>query len=161
MLKTAQFVYSTLLNDEMRVAYVRTQTHDFEERRPRGYAATGCLLEARGGPHILAFNDIPAEVENEYSATPRGVERATKFGALGHAEVGALAFAAANGVCTRGATMTLAWFPCINCADAIKKAGITKLVATVPNYDYKIDTYDFRSAERILRQAGVEIVFVK
>lgn len=145
------------------VEYVRLATADFETRKPRGYAATACLFVSGydGGPEILAFNDIPFCVEDAYSMTPRGVERAPKFAALGHAEINAIAFAAKNGVKTEGGMMILAWFPCINCAAAIAKTGIKKLIATIPNYDYKPDQYDFRGAEKTLRDAGVEIVFEK
>lgn len=161
MLKTAQFVHSHLVTNKERVEFVRTMTADLEARMPRGYAATGCLIEPRGDQNVLAFNDIPTAVVDDYSSTPRGVERAPKFAALGHAEVNAIAFCAENGIVTRGATMTLAWFPCINCAAAIVKAGIARVVATEPNYDYKPDQYDFRGARKVLEDAGVIVCFEK
>jgi len=157
---TAQFINTHFVDSAERVAYVRNRTHEFEERRPRGYSATGCLLEPIVGTDILAFNDIPPTEENEYASTP-GIERAAKFAALGHAEVNAIAFAARHGVQTQDATMTLAWFPCINCAAAIVKAGISRLIATEPNYDYKQDQYDFRGAVRVLEAGRVQITFVK
>lgn len=55
----------------------------------------------------------------------------------------------------------LAWFPCINCADAIAKAGIKRLIATQPSMDYKPDQYDFQGAFNVLSDAGVAISLVK
>jgi len=157
----AMIVAHQFVTNKERVEYVRKITADFEERRPRGYAATACLLEPLYGHAIVAFNDIPTAVESDYSSTPRGVERAPKFAALGHAEVNAIAFAAYAGTVTAGATMSLAWFPCINCAAAIVKAGIKRVVATEPNYDYKPEQYDFRGARKILEDAGVIVCFEK
>lgn len=161
MHSTARFVNHHFISDSEKVGFVRDQTTEFEARRPRGYAATGCLLEGAEGNPILAFNDIPVCAEDEYSSTPRGVERAAKFAALGHAEVNAIAFAAQHGIVLKGGTMTLAWFPCINCADAIVKAGIKRLIATQPSMDYKPDQYDFQGAFNVLSDAGVQISLVK
>jgi dCMP deaminase len=161
-MKTAQFATTGWFNTpEDRVEYVRRITAEFELRRPRGYAATACLIETLACTAIRAFNDIPLAVETDYSSTPRGVERAPKYVALGHAEINALAFAAKNGVSTDGATMTLAWFPCINCAAAIVQAGIRELIATEPNYENKPGQYDFANARRVLEDGGVKITLVK
>jgi len=161
VLKTTQFIGQVFVTNKERVNYVRGITAEFEERQPRGYAATGCLIEPRGDQNVIAFNDIPTAVVTDYSSTPRGVERAAKFAALGHAEVNAISFCAQNGIVTKGAIMTLAWFPCINCAAAIVQAGIGRLVATEPNYDYKPEQYDFRGALRVLEDAGVVVCFEK
>lgn len=145
------------------VGYVREKQKEFDDERPsRGYATTACLLIAQeGAPAILAFNDIPQVCSADYASTPRGVERAPKYAALGHAEVGAIGFAARQGIQTAGSTMVLAWFPCINCADAIVKAGVKRLIATQPDDSYKPATYDFPAAVAHLSANGVEVVIVK
>lgn len=160
MRHTAMLVSHVFVHNEERVDYVRHITAEFEERRPRGYSATGCLLEPVYGAAIVAFNDIPPAVESAYSSVP-GKDRPASQAALGHAEVNAIAFAAYAGTVTAGATMTLAWFPCINCAAAIVKAGIKRLVATEPDWDYKANQYDFRNALKVLADGGVQVVLVK
>lgn len=164
MLKPVQVINTSVrgASPEWLVGLVREKTTQFDDERPaRGYATTACLLITPYGEPILAFNDIPMVCEKDYSSTPRGVERAPKFAALGHAEVGAIAYAAQRGMMLSGATMVLAWFPCINCADAIVKAGIRRLIATRPDGAYKPATYDFPAAVDHLTRAGVEIVFVE
>ena len=156
-----QFVYNQFSNAEEVVAYLNDQVHEFNGYRQRGYATTPCLLMMKAGPMVLSFNDIPECAMHDYTSTPQGQERVAKFVALGHAEQNAIAFAARKGLITEGATMALAWFPCINCASLIVQAGIEELIATIPNYDYKLDQYDFRGAEKVLRDAGVHITFVK
>lgn len=161
MYKPAQF-----MSEELRgrspadlVALVNKKQQLFDSSiPPRGFATTACILMTNNDGNILAFNEIPFVCTTEYASTPRGVERAPKFAALGHAEVGALAFAARMGCQTLGGTMVLAWFPCINCADAIVKAGIRKLIATRPDDSYKPATYDFPAAMAHLLAHGVEVV---
>ena len=66
-----------------------------------------------------------------------------------HAEQNAIAFAAKNGIATRGASVYVTWSPCVHCAKVIVSAGIKKVF-------YK-NMYD-RSQEGIefLARNGIE-----
>lgn len=71
-----------------------------------------------------------------------------------HAEVVAIVTARKD---LRGHTLVMRWFPCARCAQIIALAGLTRVVASEPDWDHP--DYGFREARRILHEAGVEITW--
>lgn len=70
-----------------------------------------------------------------------------------HGEASLIADAAKNGTSTLGAEIYVTTFPCPNCSMAIANAGIKKV--------YYKEGYSLLDAERILKNAGVELVCVQ
>ncbi len=70
-----------------------------------------------------------------------------------HAEAGAVAWAAKEGISLRGAVVYTDTFPCPPCAKQLAYAGISKL--------YYRTGYKVLDAERILKSQGVEVIFVE
>ncbi len=119
----------------------------------------GCVI-------VGAANQI---LTQGYNGFPRGVndnvdkrhERPEKYLWTEHAERNAIYNAARSGIILQGATMYLPWFPCADCARAIIQAGITTLVATVPDKSYRGWGPDFEVAEIMLEEAGIEVHLVE
>lgn len=80
------------------------------------------------------FNGIPRgvadDVEERHSA-----DRGEKYLWVSHAERNAIYNAALLGVSTKGCTIYVPWYPCIECAIAIVQAGIGTLVCFEPDLD--------------------------
>lgn len=119
----------------------------------------GCVI-------VGAANQI---LTQGYNGFPRGVnddvderhERPEKYLWTEHAERNAIYNAARSGIILQGATMYLPWYPCADCARAIIQAGITTLVATVPDKSYRGWGPDFEVAEIMLEEAGIEVHLVE
>jgi dCMP deaminase len=104
-----------------------------------------------------------------YNGFPRGVsdnvderhERPEKYLWTEHAERNAIYNAARHGVALRDTTIYIPWYPCANCARAIIQAGITTVVATVPDKNYLGWGPEFEVAEIMLEEAGINVRLVK
>lgn len=70
-----------------------------------------------------------------------------------HSEADIIAQAARDGVSLKGASLYVTTFPCINCAFLVARSGISKL--------YYAKGYSKLDAEKVLKDAGVEIILVK
>jgi deoxycytidylate deaminase len=86
-----------------------------------------------------------------------------------HAEIKNIKHALEDNIDLRGGTIYMGeWFPCSDCAEALVKAGIKRLVTPDQVYADKKNNalvpkllgtgYNFEKAEKVLREAGVEIV---
>lgn len=69
-----------------------------------------------------------------------------------HGEATAIAWAAKRGISTEGAEIYVTTFPCPSCAMSIANAGIKKV--------YYKEGYSLLDAERILKNAGIELIRV-
>lgn len=69
-----------------------------------------------------------------------------------HTEATMIANAAKQGISTLGAEIYVTTFPCPSCAMSIANAGVSKV--------YYKEGYSLLDAERILKNAGVELIFV-
>jgi len=67
-----------------------------------------------------------------------------------HAEVNSIYKAAKYGICIKDRPMYMTTSPCVNCANAIVQAGISKVI-------YKHDHDDLRGIDT-LRKAGIEVI---
>jgi dCMP deaminase len=100
-----------------------------------------------------------------YNGFPRGVnddiderhERPDKYLWTEHAERNAIYNAARHGVALRNTTIYIPWYPCANCARAIIQAGITTVVATVPDMSYRGWGPEFEVAGIMMEESGVEV----
>jgi len=99
---------------------------------------------------VNGFNQLAFGVQK----LPARLQRPAKYSWLIHAEVDAIAKAAAQGMQTAAATMRLDWFPCPACASAIVQAGIKEL--HVQRREAQKD-WEFGISETILREGGVRI----
>lgn len=117
----------------------------------------GCVLVKGGkavrGGHIRYF---PSDLALDIFGTPRSNydfgQRPDVYISM-HAEADVIAQAAKDGVALAGASVYSSTFPCINCAFLLARSGITKL--------YYSQGYSNLDSEKVLRSAGIEIIFVK
>jgi len=70
-----------------------------------------------------------------------------------HAETHALVQAAKQGIKTEGADMFVSIFPCANCARIISQSGVRRV--------YYSGGYSMLEGEKILKDAGIEIILVQ
>lgn len=103
-----------------------------------------------------------------YNGLPRGVsdaedarfDRASgeKFFWIEHAERNAIYNAARAGTAIAGCSIYVNRFPCADCARGIIQSGIVRVVCPPrPEFDGALD-HSFEVSERMLQEAGVEIV---
>lgn len=117
----------------------------------------GCIAVTKVGKKIPGYNrHMPHEhipyIEGDVRSNFKPGER-NDLGTAIHAEASVISFAAREGIALHDAVMYVTTFPCQNCARLIVNAGIKKVL-------YK-DGYSVQDAERIFKDAGVEIVLVK
>jgi dCMP deaminase len=114
---------------------------------------TGCVvLDADGNVAAIGWNRLPPGVE---PIRERRV-RPGKYAWMVHAERHALTTARK---CLRGHVMVLPWFPCSDCADRIRLAGLARLVCFAPDFADPRWGEEFRRAEWILRAGSVDLQF--
>lgn len=101
------------------------------ERSTCNRAQVGAVIALNGRPITTGFNGAPAGMPH-CSNTPNHLELPHCTNAV-HAESNAIAFAAANGVATRGATLYTTLAPCLPCAQLVINAGIIRVVALQPH----------------------------
>lgn len=116
----------------------------------------GVVIVKNGEITISAFNKhVPSEHMPCVNGDPRSCshkgEKLEFFSSI-HAEAWAIAQAAKKGLSLEGASMYVTNFPCPVCAKQIAYAGIKKLYYTIG--------YAVLDGESILKQNGVEIIFV-
>jgi dCMP deaminase len=116
-----------------------------------------CLVAPGGTILLTAANDpTPPGVDSEaYNVKDDKGQRAVKYVSLGHAEVGLIAWAARLGKRTDGNWVYTTRHPCATCADALRMAGIKRLVSLPADYTH--DAYGFLEARRIMDLAGIEV----
>lgn len=100
-----------------------------------------------------------------YNGFPRGAkddidsrhERPAKYFYTEHAERNAIYNAVRSGVCLKDATIYLPWFPCVDCGRAIIQSGITKVVATEPDYNMPKWGEHFKITHELFEECGIDI----
>lgn len=83
----------------------------------------------------ILVDEDGAVILTAYNGPPRGVrdsgdrfERPTKYLFASHAEANLIAFAARQGIATKGASLYCTHFPCASCTRTIIQAGIKRVV---------------------------------
>lgn len=97
-----------------------------------------------------------------YNGPPRGVqdtedrrERPTKYLFASHAEANLVAFAAREGIRTKGCTVYVTHMPCSACARALIQAGVTAVIADLGTTSMPPD--EFRASAIMFKEAGVDL----
>ena len=87
---------------------------------------TGAVLVNPGNILIaFGYNHLPWEMNDNLDIWN---DREQKYKSVIHAEVDVISVAESYGHSTAGTTLYVPWTPCDNCAEAIIKAGISRLV---------------------------------
>lgn len=101
-----------------------------------------------------------------YNGPPRGVEdteerrvRPAKYLYASHAEQNLVAFAACEGISTKGCTVYVTHMPCSACAKTLIQAGVAGLV--VWSGETSMPLEEFEAAQVMFREAGVDVWRVK
>ena len=102
-----------------------------------------------------AFNGPPAGVAD----LPERFERPTKYLYASHAEANLIAFAARNGVSTRGCTVYVTHYPCATCARLLIQAGIWTVVygeglTHMDSEEFEAASIMFDEARVVVRKLG-------
>lgn len=129
----------------------------------------GAVIETPDIQYVLGWNGAPTKSKHkkclrENYPSGQGMELCPTV----HAEIRAITYAAKKGIKLEGSTIYLSeWFPCDNCAKAIIETGIEKIVTPDEVYSdtktYELVTklknqpYNFEMAEKLIREAGIEI----
>ena len=118
----------------------------------------GAVIVGRNREVIsTGFNGFPPGIDDEIEERH---ERPVKYLYTEHAERNAIYLAAANGAGLRGTNLYVTMHPCAECARAIIRTGVTRLVTRV--VPQPLDTTgNWRdgclTAQSLLREAGVSI----
>ena len=122
---------------------------------PNRSRKTACVIVLEDGTEIAECNTFPPGIADKDERH----EGEARYRWIEHAERGALYHAARNGLATRGATIVVPWFPCVECSRAIVGGGLTRIHCVAP--DWTEERYHFRDSETILREGGVAIEYYK
>lgn len=112
-----------------------------------GAALVGPDREVR----LTAYNGPPAGVND----LPERRERPIKYLFASHAEANLVAFAAREGIRTKGCTVYVTHHPCSACARTMIQAGITCVV--VGPGTTSMPEEEFSAAATMFSEAGVEV----
>lgn len=117
----------------------------------------GAVIAQDGKIILVAHNThLPSEQQPYIDGDPRADfhkgEYIDKSTAL-HAEAGLIAQAAKKGISLEGTNLYVTTFPCPNCAKLIANSGIKKV--------YFDQGYSMVDGERVMKEAGVELIRVK
>lgn len=109
------------------------------------------LVGPEGEIRLTAFNGPPKGVKD----TPERLERPRKYLFASHAEANLIAFAAREGIRTKGCTVYVTHKPCAGCARTLIQAGIGHVVygdgvTSMPDEE-------FEAAEQMLIEADVRV----
>jgi dCMP deaminase len=118
-----------------------------------GCVVVGPDLEIRS----TGFNGFPRGVEDHPS---RYADRDLKLAIICHSEENAIMNAARIGVSLQGCDLYCGWLPCTRCARGIIQVGIKRVVIPVAEVPERWRA-DFELSEKILTEAGVQIVTVE
>ena len=112
------------------------------------------LVDHDGAVLGVGHNGLPPGV----AALQERWERPAKYMWVQHAEIAAMCDAARRGACVEGATAAVTTYPCAACAGALIAAGVRVLVAPPPPRADTRWAQDWAVAERMLGEAGVEVL---
>lgn len=128
------------------------------------------VIETADGCYVSGWNGAPSGIEHP-ECSRKGYRSGERMDlCIGvHAERRAISHASRDGIATKDGTIYLSgWFPCADCAKSIIEAGIVRLVTPDEVYvdkersellpSLQRQCYNFEMAEKLFREAGVEIV---
>jgi dCMP deaminase len=142
--------------DYLKMAY------DAARKSPDPSTQNGAVIpyEACGQLQVLtACNEFPEGVET----TPERLQRPLKYNFIEHAERSVVYKAAKYGIALTGKTMYVPWFACSDCARAIIRSGVKRVVghkrmldATPPHWKESI-----AHAMTMLKEAGIQMDLIE
>jgi len=101
-----------------------------------------------------------------YNGPPRGVldlperrERPMKYLYVSHAESNLIAFAAREGIATKGCTVYVTHTPCAGCMKALIQAGVSRIVCG--DGTTSMPAEEFEVARLMAKEAGVKYEIVQ
>jgi dCMP deaminase len=100
---------------------------------------------------LTAFNGPPKGVKD----LPERRERPAKYLFASHAEANLIAFAAREGIRTKGCTVFVTHMPCSACARTLIQAGISKICVGAGTTSMPAE--EFEAAELMLSEANVSV----
>jgi dCMP deaminase len=110
------------------------------------------LVGPEGEIRLTGFNGPPRGVHD----TPDRRERPRKYLFASHAEANTIAFAAREGIRTKGCTLYVTHHPCAACARSIIQAGIVCVV--VGDGKTSMPDEEFEAAAEMFAEAGTQVV---
>jgi dCMP deaminase len=120
------------------------------------------------GVGAVIVTDDNTDIVKGYNGFPRGAnddvderhERPAKYDWTEHAERNAIFKAAREGISTKGCSMYINRFPCVECTRGIIQSGITKIIIPEkPDLTHHKWGESWRTAIEMLEECGVEIIY--
>lgn len=117
------------------------------------------LVGPEGEIRLTAYNGPPKGVEDR----PERFERPAKYLFASHAEANLVAFAAREGIRTKGCAVYVTHYPCSSCARTLIQAGITRVVSgegvtSMPDAEFEAAAVMFREARVRVEPMQCEVV---
>lgn len=109
------------------------------------------LVGPEGEVRLTAFNGPPRGVED----SPERFERPAKYLFASHAEANLIAFAAREGISTKGCAVYVTHHPCAGCARTLIQAGVSKVIHG--DGSTSMPPEEFTAAATMFAEAGVKI----
>lgn len=130
------------------------QHAELAARRSKDTTQVGAALVGKEGEvRLTAYNGPPRGVHD----LPERFVRPTKYLFASHAEQNLVAFAAREGIRTKGCTVYVTHMPCSACARSLIQAGITHVV--VGNGQTSMPREEFAAARDMFDEVGVTLRF--
>lgn len=119
-------------------------------KRSKDSTQVGAALVGRDREvRLTAYNGPPRGVRD----IPERFERPYKYLFASHAEANLVAFAAREGIRTKGCSVYVTHIPCAACARSLIQAGVVEVVAGLGKTHMPVE--EFRAAELMFEEAGI------
>lgn len=113
------------------------------------------LVGPEGEVRLTGYNGIPRGVQD----LPERRERPAKYEWASHAETNLIAFAAREGIRTKGCTVYTTHQPCAACTRTLIQAGVAKVVYGAGSFaPGSAIPAEMQTAATMFREAGIECV---
>lgn len=112
------------------------------------------LIGPEGEVRLTAYNGPPRGVDDK----PERRERPAKYLYASHAEANLIAFAAREGIATKGCTVYVTHYPCSSCARSLIQAGVRRIA--VGRGQTSMPVQEFDAAREMFCEAGVKVVAI-
>jgi dCMP deaminase len=118
----------------------------------------GCVLVDSREIVTTGYNGFPRGCDDDL---PERHERPEKYHWVLHAELNAVINAARQGKCTLGTDAYVNWYPCDQCSGVLVNAGVKRVFSDEePDWDDPKWGEGFKRARQILKEGGVEVIFM-
>jgi dCMP deaminase len=109
------------------------------------------LIGPEGELRLTGYNGPPVGVHD----TPERLERPMKYLFASHAEQNIIAFAAREGIMTKGCTLYVTHVPCASCMKSVIQAGIVNVVYDIGTFQALGD--EIEATRAMAGEAGVHL----